>query len=400
MHHLIDYAVQIGASDVFFNCNDSEVEVSARHLGVVRQIAILPLEVGFRCMGFIRAAAGMRFHEKREPQDGRWLHRMPNGRVLDMRLNTMPTIYGESFAIRLLERNTQLTKLENLGFVGPQLGMLLSMLQSPSGMILVTGPTGAGKTTTLYACLEYLNDGRRKIHSIEDPVEYTLPGVRQSQVDEVNGPDYPQLLRSVLRQGPDVIMIGEVRDKIAAETAIRAANSGQLVFATLHAPVAAAAVQSLLGLGIPPYFVCTSLLGVIGQRLVRTLDPKTRTTVDLSDAPRTFEEIRQWLEPEDGHIIYAAGPSGQNGDGQNGIKDHRTTEGFIGRTGVFEVMVLTPAVRKMIRERQPASAIMQKAIEDGMLDLRRQAMVKVAKGTTSFDELLRVVPTGDLWIDE
>jgi type II secretory ATPase GspE/PulE/Tfp pilus assembly ATPase PilB-like protein len=133
---------------------------------------------------------------------------------------------------------------------------------------------------------------------------------------------------------------------------------------------------------------------------VRTLDPKTRTPVDLSDAPRTFEEIRQWLEPEDGHIIYAAGPSSNNGDTQNGIEDHRTTEGFIGRTGVFEVMALTPAVRKMIRERQPASAIMQKAIEDGMLDLRRAAMVKVAKGITSFDELLRVVPTGDLWIDE
>ncbi len=326
VHHLIDYAVQIGASDVFFNCNDSEVEVSARHLGVVRQIAILPLEVGFRCMGFIRAAAGMRFHEKREPQDGRWLRRMPNGRVLDMRLNTMPTIYGESFAIRLLERNTPTDQAGKSGLRRPAVGHAAEHVAKPSGMILVTGPTGAGKTTTLYACLEYLNDGRRKIHSIEDPVEYTLPGMRQSQVDEVNGPDYPQILRSVLRQGPDVIMIGEVRDKIAAETAIRAANSGQLVFATLHAPVAAAAVQSLLGLGIPPYFVCTSLLGVIGQRLVRTLDPKTRTTVDLSDAPRTFEEIRQWLEPEDGQIIYAAGPSGQNGDGQNGIKDHRTTK--------------------------------------------------------------------------
>lgn len=398
VQRLIDYAVQINASDIFFNCNDSEVEVSARHLGVVRQIARLPHDVGFRCLGFIRAAAGMRFHEKREPQDGRWLRRLPNGRVLDMRLNTMPTLYGESFAIRLLERNTALTKLENLGFVGPQLGLAISMLQSPSGLILVTGPTGAGKTTTLYACLEFLNDGRRKIHSIEDPVEYTLPGVRQSQVDEVNGPGYAQLLRSVLRQGPDVIMIGEIRDKEAAETAIRAANSGQLVFATLHAPVAAAAVQSLIGLGIPPYFVCTSLLGVIGQRLARTLDPKTRTPVDLSDAPRTFDEVRPWLEPEDGQVVYAAGNSDLAGS--NGTHLGPATEGYIGRTGVFEIMVTTPALRKMIRERQPASAIMQKAIEDGMVDLRRAAMIKVAKGITSFDELFRVVPTGDLWIDE
>jgi general secretion pathway protein E len=387
VHRLIDYAVQIGASDVFFNCNDHEVEISARHLGVVKQIALLPAEVGFRCMGFIRAAAGMRYHEKRQPQDGRWLRRKANGRTTDMRLNTMPTIYGESLAIRLLERNSQLRQLDALGFVGPQMDLLISMLLSPSGLILVTGPTGAGKTTTLYACLEYLNDGRRKIHSIEDPVEYTLPGVQQSQVDEVNGPDYPQLLRSVLRQGPDVIMIGELRDKIAAETAVRAANSGQLVFATLHAPVAAAAIQSLIGLGIPPYFVCTSLLGVLGQRLIRTLNPKTKISIDLTDAPRTFEEVQPWLAPDEGKRVCAA----SHDDG---------TEGFTDRTGVFEVLVPTPPLRKLIRERQPSSAVAQKAVEDGMLDFRRSALIKVAKGITSFDEMLRVVPTGDLWVDE
>lgn len=388
VNRLIEYSVRMGASDVFFNCSESEMNVSVRHLGVMKQIALLPLDAGLRCMQHIRAAAGMRFHEKRLPQDARWLRQMPGGRVIDMRLNTMPTIYGESLAIRLLERDSKLGRLDALGLVGPQLDLLISMLHSPSGLILVTGPTGAGKTTTLYASLAYLNDGRRKIHTIEDPVEYTVPGIHQSQVDDAHGADYPQLLRSILRQGPDVIMIGEVRDRVAAETAVRAANSGQLVFATLHAPVAANAIQSLISLGVSAYFVCTSLLGVIGQRLMRTLDPATRVKMDLTDAPRTFEEVRPWLGPDEGKVIYAAA-SDQNG-----------AEGYAGRTGVFELLLPTPNVRRMIRDGQPSSAVAQKAIDEGMLDFRRAALIKVAKGLTSFDEMLRVVPTGDLWIDE
>jgi type II secretory ATPase GspE/PulE/Tfp pilus assembly ATPase PilB-like protein len=357
-----------------------------RHLGMVKQLATLPSEAGGRLMGHIRALAGMYTAEKRLPQDARWSRKLGNGRRVDLRLCSIPTIHGESFSIRVLDRETQLRTLEQLGFVGLQQGIVTNMLHSPSGLVLVTGPTGAGKSTTLYAFLRYLNDGKRKIHTIEDPVEYTLAGLRQSQVDESNGADFYQLLRGVLRQGPDVIMIGEIRDLATAETAVRAANSGQLVFATLHAPVASAALQSMLGLGIPAHVLCTSLLGVIGQRLMRTVSPKTRVAMDMSHAPQMFDEVRQWLSTDEGRMIYAAASS----------EPH---EGYDGRTGLFEIMSMTPAIRAALTQLQPASTIAQKAIEEGMMDFRRAALVKIAQGVTTFDEMCRVVPTGEMWVD-
>ncbi len=382
---LLDEAIDAGASDLFFGCSEDDVEVSIRHLGMVKRIATLPLEAGIRCMMHIRAAAGMKFHEKRVPQDGRWVRRRADGRVIDLRLNTMPTVHGESFAIRLLDRSTQLHSLDRLGLVDAQYDALVTMLHSPSGLILVTGPTGSGKTTTLYSCLQHLNDGRRKIHTIEDPVEYTFPGMRQTDAGHV---EFNELLRGVLRQSPDVIMIGEVRDKETADTAVRAANSGQLVFATLHAPIAAAAVQAMINLGSSPYFLCASLLGVVGQRLIRTLNPQTRTPMDLSDAPRTFEEIAPWLKPGEGRTIYAAASDG-NGD-----------DGYAGRTGVFEILTISPTLRQLICEETPASVLTQKAIEEGMIDFRRAALVKVAQGLSTFDEMFRTVPTGDMWVHE
>ena len=162
-------------------------------------------------------------------------------------------------------------------------------------MILVTGPMGAGKTTTLYACLNHVNDGKRKINTIEDPIEYALDGVRQSQVNLKAGVDFPELLRNVLRQSADVIMIGEIRDPITAETAVRAAKSGQLVFATLHAATAPAAIETMLALGVHPHFLATSLLGIVAQRLVRMICPACRVAVDISESPQTFDEVRKWL---------------------------------------------------------------------------------------------------------
>lgn len=384
---LIDYAVRIGASDLFLAPNESDIEVSIRHLGIIRQLTNLPLDIGQRCLHHIRAAAGLKFDERRRPQDGRWLRRYANGRVVDLRLSTMPTLYGDSFALRILARDNMLRQIDSLGLVGPQQGILLSWLRMPSGLILVTGPTGAGKTTTQYACLQQLNDGRRKIHTIEDPVEYSISGLRQSQVDEVHGPDFPALLRSVLRQSPDVVMIGEIRDAAAADTAVRAANSGHLVFASMHAPIAAGAIQSMLVLGIKPHFLATSLLGVISQRLVRTLDPNTKVSVDLSHAPRTFEEVQPWLEPGQGNTVYAAGP------------DDSGNDGFVGRAGVFELLPSSPGIRRKINEQRAAGELNRAAIDEGMFDLRKAALVKVAQGLTSFDEVLRAIPDTSQWDD-
>jgi type II secretory ATPase GspE/PulE/Tfp pilus assembly ATPase PilB-like protein len=383
---LIDFAVRTGASDLFISTEQDHVEVSTRHLGIVRTIARLPSEHGSRCIHHIRATAGMKFDERRKPQDGRLVRHRADGRTIDLRLNTMPTLYGESFAIRILVRDSHLLDMATLGLVGPQLDTLMGWLQSPSGLIMVTGPTGQGKTTTLYACLNYLNNGKRKIHTIEDPVEYSLNGLRQSQVDDLNGPTFEQLLRAVLRQGPDVVMIGEIRDQMTAETAVRAANSGQLVFATLHAPVAAGAIQSMLALGIHPHFLCSSLLGVVGQRLVRTLCPETKVPLDLSHAPRTFEEVRRWLPADYEPTVFAA--SHQEGSG----------DGYSGRRGVFEILSLSNGVRQKIAAGRPLGEISQQAIDDGMLDFRRASLVKVAMGETSFDEILRVVPTAEQWV--
>lgn len=383
---LVDHAVRLGASDLFLASEENQVRVSIRHLGIVREVARMSNEQGARCMFHIRAAAGLKYDERRKPQDGRWVRRRKAGQAVDLRINTMPTLHGESMAIRVLVRDSHLLSLEALGMAAPQLGLLRNWLQSPSGLILVTGPTGSGKTTTLYACLSQLNDGRRKIHTIEDPIEYAIDGLLQSQVDDLNGPDFRQLLRAVLRQSPDVLMVGELRDMAAAETAVRAANSGQLVFATLHAPVAVGAIQSMLGMGIHPHFLCNSLLGVIGQRLVRTLAPETKVPLDLSTAPRTFDEVRPWLEAGQGEVVYAAAEDGTD------------REGYRGRCGIYEMLNMSPALREMVFAGRSSSDLVRKAVDEGMLDFRRASLIKVAQGDTSFDEILRVVPAADQWV--
>jgi len=378
---LLDRAIELEASDVFITCLEDGVEVVVRRLGIIQRLAIMPRDLGMRCLSHIRVMAGLRIDERRHPQDGRWIYRLGANSVIDLRINTIPTLYGESLAIRLLFRDAALQKLDALGMVGEQLPTLESLLYSPGGLILLTGPTGSGKTTTLYACLQHLNDGTRVISSIEDPIEYSIKGIRQTQVDEINGAGFAEMLRAVVRQGPDVIMIGEVRDEATAETAVRAANSGQLVFATMHAPTAAAAVGSILGLRVPSHFVASTLLAVVSQRLARTLDPQTRVPIDLSSAPRTFEDVRPWLKDGEGQIVYAA----------------RDENGYSGRTGVFELMTMTTALREMIFNREPAGAIARQAREEGMIDLSRAALIKVAQGVTSFDEIQRVLPDPEVW---
>lgn len=378
---LLEHARRIAASDMYFVVNEDDVEVQVRHLGIVRPLAILSREAGQRCVMHIRAMSNIRLDERRHPQDGRWVFRLASGGILDLRINTVPTLYGECLAMRLLERDSKLCRLESLGLVGPQLGALISALYSPSGLILVTGPTGCGKTTTLYACLHQLHDGTRKIHTLEDPVEYAVHGLHQTQVDVGFSADFQQMLRGVLRQGPDVLLIGEVRDLATAETTVRAANSGQIVFASLHAPVAAAALQSMLGLGVSGYLLSESVTAIIAQRLVRTINRELAVSMDLSGAPRTFEEIQPWMD-HPVTTVYAAASQ------HNGAC-------YSGRTGIYEILTPTPDVRRLIAAGATASAISRQAISDGMLDFRRAALLKVAAGLTTFDEIQRVLPASD-----
>ncbi|MBM4090744.1 MAG: type II/IV secretion system protein [Planctomycetes bacterium] len=378
MLRLIGYAAALPASDMFLAPGKYDGTVSVRHMGVVRTVMSLPREDLIRYVNHFKAVAGMPVDQRLRPLDGRWVCAVNGSRRVELRLATIPTLWGEAMAMRLLEQDVTLLELGGLGFHAAHLEDLTAMLGRPSGLILVTGPAGSGKTTTLYACLSHLNDGTRKINTIEDPIELVLPGVHQSEVQPKIDLGFPELLRAVLRQAPDVIMLGEIRDPVTAETAALAANSGHLVFATLHAPTAAAAPASMMALGANPHFLAASLLGVLSQRLVRRLCPHCRQAFDVSESVHTFEDIRRWLEPGEGTRIYGAAGC-----------ERCHHEGYSGRTGVAEVLRVSRSIREMIDSRRTADEIRQAATEQGMLDLRRSALLSVARGITSTEEVIR-----------
>lgn len=387
VREILDRAVELRASDLFLLSDEEGLTVAVRRMGRVEKLYTLSRDRGRHLISYVKAEAGIDIAERRRPLEGRWIVELAGGRI-DLRINLIPTLFGEDLSARLLDRNFGLKKLDQIGLSKSEQIKVDGLLSSPSGLILVTGPTGTGKTTTLYACVQHLNDGSRKINTIEDPVEYALPGIRQSQVNPKLGVDFPELLRNILRQAPDVIMVGEVRDEETAHTAVRAANSGHLVLATLHSPVAAGAIQSMRALGTNPYFLSSSLLGVIAQRLLRMLCPNCRTAYDISDSPQTFADIKDLLEPGVGGFIY--GPSGC---------EQCRGQGYRGRIGVFEVLAFNRKLRQLVVEGRPADDLQQAAIADGMVEFRRSAMLKVAQGLTSTEEVLHELPSEYLGLD-
>jgi len=385
---LITHAVSLGASDLFFLSNEDYLAIHVRHLGVMRPISIVGAEAGRKFVQHVKAHAGMDVSERRRPLDGRWIYESEEA-VVDLRINTIPALYGEDMTFRLLSREQGLFDIDDLGMVDAQLKKLRNMIDAPSGLILCTGPTGSGKTATLYAMLRRLNNGNRKINTIEDPVEFSIDGMRQSQINPMIDLDFATLLRSVLRQSPDVIMIGEIRDPETARIAVRAANSGHLVLSTLHAPVAAAAIQSMRSLGIHDHFLATALRGIVSQRLVRGFCHACKQSFDLSHAPETFEEVRHLLPPNTGNELVAA----------QGCEACGFT-GYASRHGVFEVMEVDRDLRSLIAQGAPTERIRDKAVSDGMLEFRQAALLKVARGETSAEEVFRVIPSEHLLLDE
>jgi type II secretory ATPase GspE/PulE/Tfp pilus assembly ATPase PilB-like protein len=387
VEQIVRRAVDLQASDLFIFTDEDAATISMRILGQIEQTAVVSRDQGRHLINFFKTTTGMDIAERRRPQEGRWLLQQ-NGNRVDLRINIVPTLFGEDLAVRVLNHQIGLRPLDNLGLSRAEYGRLTNLLASPSGLLLVTGPTGTGKTTTLYACLQHLNTGTRKINTIEDPVEYAIRGIRQSQTNAKLGVDFPDLLRNILRQAPDVIMIGEVRDEETAATAVRAANSGHLVLATLHSPVAAGAIQSLRALGANPFFISSCLLGIVAQRLVRVLCQKCRVAHDIRESPDTFEDIRSLMEPGLGDYLYA--PSGC---------DACRRQGYEGRTGVFEVMTFTRHLREMILQNRSVEEIQEEAIRHGMVEFRRAAMLKVAQGLTSTEEVLRELPAEYLGLE-
>jgi type II secretory ATPase GspE/PulE/Tfp pilus assembly ATPase PilB-like protein len=384
---VVQEAAESQASDLFFLSEEGSLTIAVRRMGMMETLAVVSKDQGRHLISYIKATAGLDIAERRRPLEGRWILDRDEGR-LDLRINVIPTLFGEDLTARILDRKVGLRTLESLGLSQSDHTKLTSLLASPSGLILVTGPTGTGKTTTLYACLQHLNTGARKINTLEDPVEYALPGIRQSQINMRLGVDFAELLRNILRQAPDVIMIGEVRDEATAHTAVRAANSGHLVLATLHSPVAAGAIQSMRALGTNPYFLSSCLLGVVAQRLLRKLCGNCRTAYDISESPETFSEIETLLEPGLGKFIY--GPSGC---------EQCRRQGYHGRVGVFEIMTMTRKLRHLLQSGAPAEELQTAAIANGMIEFRRGAMLKVAQGVTSTEEVLQELPAEYLGLE-
>jgi len=385
----IAQAVQERASDLMLLAHEDYYALHIRQLGVMRPLSIVSRDLGKRFGQYIKAQAGMDVAEHRHPHDGRWIYDDlldadskeddTLDRTVDLRISSVPTLYGEDMVIRLLSRRTGLFDLNDIGLSKKELGDVKLMLDSPGGLILCCGPTGSGKTATLYAALNYLNDNTKKINTIEDPIEFAIDGLRQSQISNAIGIHFAELLRGVLRQSPDVIMIGEIRDNETATTAVHAANSGHIVLSTIHAPVAAAAIESMRSLGVNNHFLATALRGVISQRLVRTLDPERRVEYDISHAPQIFEPISHLLDGNDGTKFYAPGA----GEGHTG---------YNGQTGVFEVMTMNSELRNMVSNGADTNHVRKQAHTDGMLDFKSNALLKVAQGITSIEEVFRVIP--------
>lgn len=378
------HAAKHAASDLFLQAYGTHYSVSMRQMGFIRPIVILSAEQGLQILHLIKSSAGIDLTERRHPLDGRWSYRVDDVDY-DFRINTIGTLHGEDIVLRILPASGSALDMKELGFVGNQYSDLRGMLGCGSGLLLVTGPVGVGKSTTLYACLEHLNDGKRMIHTLEDPIEHVIKGIRQCQVHPKINLGFLELLRGVLRQSPDVIMIGEIRDEETADTAVRAANSGHLVMTTLHSPLAAGAVQSLLAFGVNPYFLSNCLLGIVAQRLVRKLSPTSRKMYDVSHAPETFQDVRPWLDSGQGNVIY--GPDEE---------DPESLGGYVGLSGLFEVLKVDRRIKELVAQGAGVAELHRAAVERGMLDFGRAALLKTAQGITGIEEIGRVIPTVEL----
>ena len=382
VNRFIEYAGELRASDLFVTSHEGYVAVSLRHLGEVRRITTLRPDFGRRVITTLKASAGADISDHLRPCEGRRIFPRINRPSIDLRLNSVPTLFGEDVSVRLLDRESGLMSLEQMGLAPYELQIIRSLLAQPAGLILVTGPTGSGKTTTLYGCLQHLHDGKRKINTLEDPVEFVLDGVHQAQINDRIGLDFPDLLTACLRQAPDVMMVGEIRDETTAKTAVRAANSGHIVLATLHAPVAVAAIQSMLAYGVNRSFLASSILGIISQRLVRGLCQACRVPIAPEESPLPLLDVQRWMPPEVRPTVYRA------------LGCDRCHEvGYDRRICIAEAFVMDPELREMLTHgRHSNLELYRHAQKNGMIDFGIAARLRVAQGDTTAEEVFRAVP--------
>ncbi len=373
---LISDAVERRASDVHIEPYENDVRVRYRIDGILHEIFRKPKKFAAPMVARIKIMAKMKLEEKRKPQDGRIRVRMGD-RMVDLRVATVPTVFGEKVAIRILDRTQIPLRLDALGFEPESLEIFRKAIRNPNGIILVTGPTGCGKTTTLYAALTELNSIEVNISTVEDPVEFTLMGINQVQVKEEVGMTFASGLRAFLRQDPDIIMVGEIRDFETAEIAIRASLTGHLVLSTVHTNTAAATVTRLINMEIEPFLIASTLLVVSSQRLVRKICESCKVPYQPEKA------ILYELSPNPEEVF--KGVTFYKGSGCK--KCHGT--GYKGRIGLFEVLPVTKRIRELILEKAPTHIIEKAAIEEGMLTLRESGIRKIKAGVTTPEEIIK-----------
>ncbi len=370
-------AIKRGASDVHFEPYEKQFRVRSRLDGVLSEVAQPPVALANKVCARLKVMSRMDIAERRVPQDGRIKMRLSKNRAIDFRVNTCPTLFGEKIVLRILDPASAKLGIDALGYEDDQKAMYQKHLDKPYGMILVTGPTGSGKTVSLYTGLNILNTEARNISTAEDPAEINLPGVNQVNVNPKVGLTFASALRAFLRQDPDIIMVGEIRDLETAEIAIKAAQTGHLVLSTLHTNDAPRTLTRLVDMGVKPYAIATSVSLIIAQRLARKLCDNCK---ELRDVPREALE-KEGFEAEDID-------SGMSIFGPVGCK--LCNDGYKGRLGIFQVMEVSEAMGKIIMADGNAMQIAEQAASEGVIDLRRAGLNKVKEGITSLEEINRV----------
>ncbi|SHE29581.1 type II secretion system protein E (GspE) [Tissierella praeacuta DSM 18095] len=373
LNSIIEQAVRERASDIHIEPYSEDIRVRFRIDGDLRQIMILSKNTLSPITTRIKIIGKMNIAEKRVPQDGR-VEIKVDDKEIDMRISTLPTVYGEKTVIRLLDRSSFIFTKEALGFNKKGLETFDKILSQPYGMLLVTGPTGSGKTTTLYTILQELNQIEKNIITIEDPVEYKLNGINQVQVNTKAGLTFASGLRSVLRQDPDIVMVGEIRDGETAEIAVRAAITGHLVLSTLHTNDSPSTVARLIDMGIEPYLVSSAIIGVVSQRLIKLLCPKCKIKYEAG----YLEKKILGIDEKEKLILYKAGGCSS------------CNNGYRGRRAVHELMPINENIRQLIDQGTNIDELRKQAIKDGMTTLLQSAATLAIIGDTSYEEVLRV----------
>lgn len=379
---ILEYAVKSRASDIHLEPQEDRVRVRYRIDGILYERLSLPLGVSEAVISRVKILSGLKIDEHRTPQDGRFNFKVAEEEV-DLRVSSLPTVFGEKIVMRLLRKSGGVPSLTDLGLTGTSLRILETAILRPHGIILVCGPTGSGKTTTLYAVLSKLNTTRVNILTLEDPVEYQIPGTNQVQINDDVGLTFATGLRSFLRQDPNIILVGEIRDKETTELAIQASLTGHLVFSTLHTDSAAGALPRLIDMGAETFLLASTITATMGQRIAR----KICTHCKISYVPpmEILEEIRKVL----GSLMPKSG--------SEPVKLFKGTgceacghSGFLGRIGIYEVMSISEGISKLILERKDSMTIEAKAKEEGMITMKQDGYMKVLAGQTTIDEILRV----------